>query len=148
MGFVIFIIAAIFIAVRVIKNAENAQPPAKPGAQPNAAQARNTGEMKPYPHPGYPKPPAQRQQKAAQNPKKAASAQVKAQLKAQEMSTHEGECIESEPEHCAVKHSPDSVYATEISDEPKIDFSREQLVNGIIMAELLSKPKCFENQKF
>ena len=86
--------------------------------------------------------------KAAQDPKKAASVQVKAQVKAQEMSTHEGECIESEPEHCAVKHSPDSVYATEISDKPKIDFSREQLVNGIIMAELLSKPKCFENQKF
>ncbi len=144
MGVVIFIIAAIFIAVRVIKNAENAQPPAKPGAQPNAAQVRNAGEMKPYPHPGYPKPPAQRQPKAAQDPKKAASAHVKVQ----EMSTHEGECIESEPEHCAVKHSPDSVYATEISDKPKIDFSREQLVNGIIMAELLSKPKCFENQKF
>ena len=144
MGFVVFIIAAIFIAVRVIKNAENAQPPAKPGTQPNAAQTRNTGEMKPYPHPGYPKPPAQRQQKGAQSPKKAAPVQVKVQ----EMSTHEGECIESEPEHCAVKHSPDSVYATEISDEPKIDFSREQLVNGIIMAELLSKPKCFENNKF
>lgn len=145
MGFVVFIIAAIFIIVRVVKNAENAQPPAKPGTQPNAAQPAR--QMKPYPHPGYPKPPAQKaaeKVKAAGFQKKSAPAQVKVQ----EMSTHEGECIENEPEHCAVEHTADSVYASEISDEPKNDFSREQLVNGIIIAELLSKPKCFENRKF
>lgn len=140
MGFIIFIVAAIFIAVRVIKNAENAQPSVneKPNNQGYVKPGAQRAEMKPYPHPGYPVPPGKKPvQKQAKNVAAKAAA-----AKEQEMSTHEGECIETEPVHCAVEHTPDSVYATEISDKP--DISREQLVNGIIMAELLSKPKCFD----
>ncbi len=52
----------------------------------------------------------------------------------------EGECIEPNPSHCVTEHVEDSVYATEISDE-EVEFDRESLVKGIIMAEIITKPK-------
>lgn len=58
--------------------------------------------------------------------------------------SHEGKCIEKDANHCAVEHIEDSVYQTEISDEAPKKFNRESLVQGIIMAEILSKPKWME----
>ena len=55
----------------------------------------------------------------------------------------EGKCIEPNANHCAVEHSEDSDYASEITDEA-VAFSRDDIVKGIIMAEILSKPKCME----
>ena len=56
----------------------------------------------------------------------------------------EGECIEENPKHCAVEHIEDSVYVNEITDTSEVAFDRQDLVKGIIMAEILSKPKCFD----
>ena len=55
--------------------------------------------------------------------------------------SQEGKCIEEDANHCAVEHFEDTVYQTEISDEAPVYFNRESLVQGIIMAEILSKPK-------
>ncbi|MBE7092224.1 MAG: hypothetical protein E7365_03470 [Clostridiales bacterium] len=55
--------------------------------------------------------------------------------------SQEGECIEPNANHCAVEHMEDTVYDTEIKDETVVDFNRENLVKGIVMAEILSKPK-------
>ncbi len=52
----------------------------------------------------------------------------------------EGECVEPNPNHCAVEHFEDTVYTSEIGKEES-DFTREDFVKGIIMAEILSKPK-------
>lgn len=57
--------------------------------------------------------------------------------------SQEGQCIEPNPNHCAVEHEEDSVYASEIKDEAPVVFNRENLVQGIIMAEIL-KPKWSE----
>ena len=56
----------------------------------------------------------------------------------------EGKCIEENANHCAVEHEADSVYASEITDERTPAFTRDDMVKGIIMAEILSKPKCME----
>ena len=55
--------------------------------------------------------------------------------------SQEGKCIEPDANHCSVEHTADSVYASEITDEASPKFNRESLVQGIIMAEILSKPK-------
>lgn len=57
--------------------------------------------------------------------------------------SQEGQCIEPNPNHCAVEHEEDSVYASEIKDEAPVVFNRENLVQGIVMAEIL-KPKWSE----
>ena len=57
--------------------------------------------------------------------------------------SNEGKCIEENPAHCVVEHSEDSIYATEIGNENN-DFTREDFVKGIIMAEILSKPKSMQ----
>lgn len=51
----------------------------------------------------------------------------------------EGKCIEPNPDHCAVEHFEDTVYTEEIGRE--ITFDREDFVKGILMAEIISKPK-------
>lgn len=130
MGFIIFIIATVFIIVRIAKSTP---PPAKPGTA--SDKVKQVRRMNPAEY------PTQRQHQNAARTKQA-------KPKTEEMSTREGECIEKDPNHCAVRHTPDSVYANEITDEPRQAFSREQLVNGIIVAELLSKPKCFDDRKF
>ena len=56
----------------------------------------------------------------------------------------EGKCIEENANHCAVEHEADSIYASEIADERTLAFTRDDMVKGIIMAEILSKPKCME----
>lgn len=58
--------------------------------------------------------------------------------------SQEGKCIEPDANHCAVEHFEDTVYANEITDEAPVKFDREHLVQGIIMAEILSKPKWSE----
>ena len=55
--------------------------------------------------------------------------------------SQEGKCIEENANHCAVEHIEDTVYQTEITDETPVKINRESLVQGIIMAEILSKPK-------
>ncbi len=57
--------------------------------------------------------------------------------------SNEGKCIEPNANHCAVEHFEDTVYASEIGSE-NIDFTREDLVKGIIMAEIISKPKSMQ----
>lgn len=51
----------------------------------------------------------------------------------------EGKCIEPDPQHCAVEHIEETVYSNEIGIEPS--FSKDDFVKGIIMSEILSKPK-------
>ena len=51
----------------------------------------------------------------------------------------EGKCIEPDPQHCAVEHPEETIYSTEIGTEPV--FSKDDFVKGIIMSEILSKPK-------
>ena len=54
----------------------------------------------------------------------------------------EGECIEPNPNHCVTKHVDDAIYSAEIKDEGiSLDLDRESIVKGIIMAEIISKPK-------
>ncbi len=55
----------------------------------------------------------------------------------------EGKCIEPDANHCAVEHLEDSVYASEIGMEENA-FTHEDIVKGIIMAEILSKPKSLQ----
>lgn len=55
--------------------------------------------------------------------------------------SQEGSCVEPDANHCAVEHIEDTVYQTEITDEAPVKINRESLVQGIIMAEILSKPK-------
>lgn len=55
--------------------------------------------------------------------------------------SQEGKCIEPDANHCTVEHYEDSVYASEIADEKTPKFNRENLIQGVIMAEILSKPK-------
>lgn len=57
------------------------------------------------------------------------------------MESQEGKCIEPDANHCSVEHEEDSVYSSEITDEAHAKFNRESLVQGIVMAEILSKPK-------
>ncbi len=57
--------------------------------------------------------------------------------------SNEGKCIEPNANHCAVEHFDDTVYASEIGIENS-DFTREDLVKGIIMAEIISKPKSMQ----
>lgn len=57
--------------------------------------------------------------------------------------SNEGKCIEPNANHCAVEHFDDTVYASEIGTENS-DFTREDLVKGIIMAEIISKPKSMQ----
>lgn len=54
--------------------------------------------------------------------------------------SYEGKCIEPDADHCAVEHV-DDVFQTEISEETPVRFNREALIQGIIMSEILSKPK-------
>ena len=55
--------------------------------------------------------------------------------------SQEGTCIEPNADHCVMdEHIDDVIYATQITDEQPV-FTRENLVQGIIMAEILSKPK-------
>ena len=56
-------------------------------------------------------------------------------------SSKEGFCIEPNANHCAVKHEPDSVYTTEITDETFSAFSKEDLLKGIVLGEILNSPK-------
>lgn len=56
----------------------------------------------------------------------------------------EGKCIEPNANHCAVEHTEDSVYASEIGMEESNCFTHEDVVKGIIMAEILSKPKSLQ----
>ena len=51
----------------------------------------------------------------------------------------EGKCIEPNPSHCAVEHAEDTVYTEEIGREKP--FNRDDFVKGILMAEIISKPK-------
>jgi hypothetical protein len=54
----------------------------------------------------------------------------------------EGECIEPNPNHCVTDHIDDAIYSAEINDEGiSLDLDRESIVKGIIMAEIISKPK-------
>lgn len=133
MSFIVFAVVMIIVIAKILSkaNEEAKKNNGGQGERINEREYRSTREMKPYPHPEYPKPPSARK-KAKKAPKQT------------EMSFSEGECIEEHPNHCAVEHQPDSVYATEISDSENVSFTREQLVNGIIMAEILSKPKCFD----
>ena len=55
--------------------------------------------------------------------------------------SYEGKCIEPDANHCAVEHVEDEIFQTEIADEKPARFNRENFVQGIIMAEILSKPK-------
>ena len=57
--------------------------------------------------------------------------------------SNEGKCIEPNANHCSVEHFEDTVYANEIGSE-NIDFTHEDFVKGIIMAELISKPKSLQ----
>ena len=56
----------------------------------------------------------------------------------------EGECIEENPDHCAVEHEDNAIYGNEIGSEKRFNVSHKTLVNGVIMAEIISKPKCFK----
>ncbi len=57
-------------------------------------------------------------------------------------SSSEGTCIEEDPQHCAVKHEEtDDIYV--LSGE-NASFDRQDIVKGIIMSEILGKPKCFK----
>ena len=51
----------------------------------------------------------------------------------------EGECIEENPQHCAVEHLPDDAYdeVTDFGDE----FDRKALLRAMIMGEVLNAPK-------
>lgn len=51
----------------------------------------------------------------------------------------EGKCIEPNPSHCAVEHFEDIIYNEEIGRET--GFDREDFIKGILMAEIVSKPK-------
>ena len=57
--------------------------------------------------------------------------------------SNEGKCIEPDANHCVVEHPLDTVYAEEIGSENN-NFAREDFVKGIIMAEILSKPKSMQ----
>lgn len=55
----------------------------------------------------------------------------------------EGMCIEPNANHCAVEHFEDTVYASEIGNTEN-EFTHKDFVKGIIMAEILSKPKSLQ----
>ena len=56
--------------------------------------------------------------------------------------TTEGECVcDPSLEHDRETYSdPDSVYATEIGDVPKLDFSPQGIMQGVVMSEILARP--------
>lgn len=56
--------------------------------------------------------------------------------------TTEGECAcDPSLEHARETYSdPDSVYATEISDASKLDFSPQGILQGVVMSEILARP--------
>ena len=57
-------------------------------------------------------------------------------------SSSEGTCIEENPQHCAVKHEEnDDIY---VLNGENTSFNRQDVVKGIIMSEILGKPKCFK----
>lgn len=51
----------------------------------------------------------------------------------------EGECIEENPQHCAVEHLPDDVYDADTGFA--VDFDRRKLLSAMIMGEVLNAPK-------
>lgn len=127
MSTLIFILVTIGIIAKVISSNATVQ------VNRNGQETQGTKqEIKPYPKRDY--TVLKQNGKSVNNKNKAP----------QQMSMNEGECIEEHPDHCAVEHQPDSVYASEISENATVEIDREQLVNGIIMSEILSKPKCFE----
>ena len=52
----------------------------------------------------------------------------------------EGECIEPNPNHCAVEHQQDTAYAQNQSDA--LNIEKQELIKGILWSEILGKPKC------
>ena len=133
-GFLILLIPAlvcvsIAAAVRR-KNAEgtNDRPPAGPYRQPVPPQG--TGQH------GRPVPPQGTWQHV---PPQNVGQNVPPRpvvLSAEGTASQEGECVEENPNHCAVEHPEEKAPAA-----PAARFTASELKNGILMGEILGRPK-------
>lgn len=124
-GFLILLIPAlvwvsIAAAVRR-KNAEgtNDRPPTGPYRQPVPPQGAG-----PY---RQPVPPQNVGQNVPPRP---------VVLSTEGTASQEGECVEENPNHCAVEHPEERASAA-----PAARFTASELKNGILMGEILGRPK-------
>ncbi len=150
MEVLLVLLAIISVIVRISKKAQEGKPdqPQRPVATPQKGfdfeklEEMLTGEKqeeKKYEGVNRPNAEGYRQE----TPEKKVRTE-KAFVSTEGSESNEGKCIEPNANHCAVEHEADSIYLSEITDEPASAFTRDDMVKGIIMAEILSKPKCME----
>ena len=150
---IIFIIVSIVAAVNKNKTSNT---PGQPGSRPVPPQpspGNNPGNRQPYrtappqagrsgmpgravkPAPGAAKTPMQEEYERFLKRQAAREA-----LSPEGKPSTEGECIEPNPNHCAVEHQEDAAYRQ--TENEFIDVEKQELMKGILWSEILGKPKC------
>ncbi len=140
--FVLLVIISVIVRIAAASKKQQEQQAQKAATpDPKGAEDRRSSGERSYGGVNRPNANGYRQEKTV--PERKASTKG-AFVSTEGSESNEGKCIEPDANHCAVEHDADSVYLTEITDEPASAFTREDMVKGIIMAEILSKPKCME----
>ena len=154
--FIIFIIVAIVAAVNKNKTPNNPRQPGSRPVSPQQGPGNIPGNGQPNVRPNPPqtgRPPRPNTGAATQPAQGMAKTPMQEEyerflkrqaareaLSPEGKPSTEGECIEPNPNPCAVVHHEDPAYSQEQNE--LIDMDKQELIKGILWSEILGKPKC------
>ena len=150
MGFIFaFLPLIVFLIVRAKMSQAEAQTPQTPPVRPQTPPERppvrpQTPPERPPVRPQTPpeRPPV-RSQAPAQRPIRQARPE-RVWVSPEGTASDEGECVEENPQHCAVEHSEEPAYALDSA----ANLPREELARAVVVSEILGKPVSLRADRF